>query len=607
MMKGIANRSGKTPRRSFWAATALAGLATLSASSLGAAAEPAQPAPAVKVPDLSSMCQVASLQAVAASLSGAGVTVQQIANGPFKNGARLVPAKGAVPAFCQVTGSFVTNPATGKTANFLATFPESWNGKYLQLGCSGHCGQFYVSDPATPSVTVTAQGYPGQLIEKGYAIFATDEGHSGMGSADWAVRKDGSVDADYVDDFLYRADKVLAKTGKALTTAFYAKASGTQGKIKRSYFNGCSGGGRDAMVVASYFPEEFDGIIGGSPYDVMGVSFQGSAIAQASKRSPDAALNPGLLALLDTVVKKQCDGLDGVKDGIIQNPAACNFRPEHDLPVCTGNAPAGECFTKAQVETISTILSAVTDDRGDIVQPGYSVSELQVLGSGLSELSDPVHKVFVHKNDPNFSVAANIAFKSGDVGPITNFHAVIPATEVAASRAALGLGVGTFLENSDRLMKGRTKLLMWHNFSDERLTPYMSINYYKKLARKYGGYAAVQKQARLFLLPGTAHCSITGIGPNSFDSMGALENWVEKGQAPDALKVSVAARQFMPGAPAAPALKFPNWTMPLCKFPEMATYSGKGDIKDSANWSCSAKDSRLLQVGESGRQAGVVE
>lgn len=606
-MTGVSTNGGKAPRKSFWAATATAGLLALNASTLGVAAAPGEAGPTVKVPDLSAMCSVESLQAIATSLTGAGVTVQQITNGTFRNGGvQLVPAKGTVPAFCQATGSFVTNPATGKTANFLATFPENWNGKYLQLGCSGHCGQFYVSDPALPSVTVTAQGYPGQLIEKGYAIFATDEGHSGMGSADWAVKKDGSVDADYVDDFLYRADKVLAKTGKAFATAFYAKASGKPSKIAKSYFNGCSGGGRDAMVAASYFPEEFDGIIGGSPYDIMGVSFQGAAISKVAKRAPGGTLNASLLALFDKVVKNQCDGLDGVKDGIIQNPAACNFRPERDLPVCTGDTPGGECFTKAQIETVSTILSAVTDDQGRVVQPGYSVSELQVLGSGLSDLSDPVHKIFVHKNDPNFTVAANFAFKSGGAGPITNFHAVVPATEVAASKAALGLGVGTFAENTDRLLKSRTKLLMWHNFSDERLTPYMSVNWYKALARKHGGYAAVQKRVRLFMLPGTQHCSITGIGPNSFDSISALENWVEKGQAPDALKVSVAARQFMPGAPPAPALKFPNWTMPLCKFPEMASYSGKGDVKDGANWRCSAKDSRLLQVGESGRQAGVV-
>ena len=117
----------------------------------------------------------------------------------FRTATRFVAATDKRPAFCQATGSFVTNPKTGKTANFLATFPANWNGKYLQLGCSGHCGQFYVSDPAMPPITVTAQGYAGQIIEKGYATFATDEGHEGMDSASWAVKKDGSIDQDAIE------------------------------------------------------------------------------------------------------------------------------------------------------------------------------------------------------------------------------------------------------------------------------------------------------------------------------------------------------------------------------------------------------------------------
>jgi feruloyl esterase len=557
------------------------------------------------LPGFETTCTPEAMQSVVSGLPTT-VTVKPIKFGPFKTATRFVPAAGTRPAFCQVTGSFVTNQQTGKTANFLASFPSAWNGKYLQLGCSGHCGQFYVSDPATPSVTVTAQGHPGQLIEKGYATFATDEGHEGMDAAAWAVKSDGKVDRDYVDDFLYRADKVLSHMGKEFTSAFYARVNGAPQKIARSYFNGCSGGGRDAMVVASYFPEAFDGIIAGSPYDVFGVSFQGSAIGLATNRSKDAALTPGLLALMDSVVKAKCDGLDGVKDGLIQNPGACKFDPERDLPKCEGDKAGGQCFTQAQIETVAVTVNAVTDEHGNVVQPGYSVSELGVLGGGLSMLSDPVHKVFVHNNDPNFKVASIISFRRGGPGQVTGFHAVVPASEVAASKAALQAGVGTIPENTSRLMNSGTKLLMWHNFSDEKLTPYMSIRWYKQLARAHGGYAKVQQNARLFMLPGTAHCSISSIAPNSFDAISALENWVEKGEAPEALQANVVDRQYTPGAPKAPALKTPNWTMPLCKFPEMAHYSGKGDVQDAKNWSCSAKDTRLLQVGESGRQAGVM-
>jgi feruloyl esterase len=295
-----------------------------------------------------------------------------------------------------------------------------------------------------------------------------------------------------------------------------------------------------------------------------------------------------------------------VKDGLIQNPAACTFNPERDLPRCTAGKSGDQCFTPAQIETVAVTVNAVTDEQGNVVQPGYSVSELGVLGGGTAQLSDPVNEVFVHKNDPAFKAAATISFRRGGPGQVTGFHAVVPAAEVAAARAALMPGIGTLPENTGTLMGSKTKLLMWHNFSDERLTPYMSINWYNRLARSHGGFANVQKQVRLFMLPGTAHCSIVGSAPNSFDPITALENWVEKGQAPESLPAWVADRQFTPGAPKALALKTPNYTMPLCKYPEMARYNGKGDMQDAKSWSCQAGDTRLLQVGPSGRQAGIL-
>ncbi|MDE2302480.1 MAG: tannase/feruloyl esterase family alpha/beta hydrolase [Sphingomonadales bacterium] len=543
------------------------------------------------------------MQAVAASLP-TGVTVQPIKNGPFRTATRYVGPSGARPAFCQVTGSFVTNPASGKTANFLATFPAAWNGKYMQLGCSGHCGQFYVSDPATPSIVVTAQGKPGQLIEKGYATFATDEGHTGMDGASWAV-KDGKIDQDAIDDFLFRADRVLADMGKAFTSAFYAKLSGAPQAIARSYFNGCSGGGRDAMVVASYFPDKFDGIIAGSPYNPLGMTLQASGTGLAANRASDARLTPALLALMDRVVKKECDARDGVRDGLIQNPAACDFRPERDLPICAPGKAGGECFTRHQMETVSTLVHAVTDQSGHVLEAGYAVSELGALGGDLAMLSDPTLQIMVHRTDPHYSVASSFSFRYGGPGPVTGFHIVASDAEAAAVRAALSPGAGHILANSGPLMAGHTRLMIWHNFSDEKLTPFNSVMWYKAMARKYGGYRALQQHARLFMLPGTGHCSITGIAPNSFDAVSAMEKWVEKGEAPEALPASVADHQFTPGAPKAPALSTPDYTMPLCKFPEMARYSGHGSTRDARNWRCEAGDTRLLQIGVAGREAGV--
>ncbi|MBW8785169.1 MAG: tannase/feruloyl esterase family alpha/beta hydrolase [Novosphingobium sp.] len=576
---------------------------------------------------LANVCNAGTLQGIASRLP-VKVTVGKVAEQPaFADGTRYFPASASMPAFCQVTGSYVTNPATGKTANFLATLPENWNGKYLQLGCSGHCGGFAVSDAATPLIVVTNQGTPGEIMRKGYASFATDEGHTNLSAGAWAIKGPGLVDDDAITDYLYRSHKVLARMGKDFTRAFYARAKGRPEAISRSYFGGCSGGGRDALVAASYFPEEFDGIIAGSPYNLAGRAFHSAATAIATVRAPDGRISPGQLALVNKIVDAQCDGLDGVKDGLIQNPMACNFRPERDLPKCSAGASGDQCFTPAQIETLAVVLSAVTDDAGTVVQPGYSVSNLLTSFEPEATPKDPsaanpwpdtptgggflwVHgdaaiRVFAHRNDPAFATRSILTYRTGGPGPITGFHAVVPRAEAKRVFAADRLGIGHFPENYDRLIGQRRKLLIWHNLSDDKLTPYMSINLYKQLAARHGGYARLQNSVRLFGLPGTAHCSGGGlpVGPGSFDALGAMENWVEKGVAPDALLATL----YEPTSFSVDFAKPLGRTMPLCKFPEMARYKGTGSVMDAANWTCPAGDRSMLTLGESGRRAGVLE
>jgi feruloyl esterase len=577
--------------------------------SLGTAALPGvAPAVTLTSDQLETLCQPERVQAAVSRLAATAVTVKAITDGPnLPGGTQFTATTATMPAFCQVTGSFVTNAKAGKTANFLATFPANWNGRYLQLGCSGLCGNFYVSNAAVPSITVTTQGYPGQILQKGYASFATDEGHESLNPREWAVRKDGSVDQEELIDLYYRADKLLARMGKEFTLAFYAPVKTAPTRIVRSYFTGCSGGGRDAYVAAAHFPEEFDGIIGASPYSYLPNSVMAAAFSAAAARSPDARVTPAHMQLLNPIVNAQCDGLDGVKDGIIQNPMACNFRPERDLPRCEGDKPGAQCFTKAQIETVSVFTNGVTDEQGNVVATGYSVSELLAKGGGpAGSLADAVMNLFTYKNDPKFSRADLFTFRAGGPGQVTAFHAVIPAAEAARIKNEVRMGSGEFAEDADRLIRLDRKLLLWSNLSDNTLLPYTGVNYYKQLAARHGGYAKLQRNVRLFLLPGTDHCSITSIAPNGFDPLTAIEDWVEKRRPPSLLMASVANRQFSPGMPGGEAQKFPKWTMPLCKFPTMARYNGTGDVKDGANWSCPASDTRMLQVGESGKQAGVV-
>ena len=596
---------------------------------------PSQPVsgPKVVVSNLEAACRPEAVQAVAAKLP-TGVNVKEIDDGPkLPGGAKFTAANENRQAYCQVTGSFVTDPQTGKTANFLATFPATWNSKYLQLGCGGHCGTFAVSDAASGPITITNQGLAGQIIIKGYASIATDEGHETMTGGDWAVKGPGQIDQAIVDDFLYRSHKMLSHAGKELTAAFYTQATGKPQKLTRSYFSGCSGGGRDALVAASFMPEEFDGIIAGSPYaDMVGVAFQSAGGTLANVRSDAADIPVELVSKIDPFVKAKCDEADGIKDGLIQNPAACDFIPSRDLPLCDGKAPADACFTKAQIESISTVVSAVTDELGNLVQPGYSISEVQysmrkptekdiaklpaamkpMAGSGqgaMTSLADAVMKIFVHQNDPNYDLTSLIKFAEGGSGKITNFHIIAPQADVAKGRTAMSLGIGAHPERIGALIKQNHKLIIWANLSDQLLTPYMSINYYKTLAKMYGGYTKLQNNVRLFLLPGTAHCSMSGCGPTSFDVLSAMEDWVENGNSPDTLIATQYATKphTNPMMPTVFDYSKTVRTMPLCKFPEMAHYSGQGDVMDAANWSCPASDTSMLKVGESGRQAGVIE
>jgi len=619
MNTGNASAEGRSAVRSALLSGVMVSVAAAVTGTAGAAAA----TPVLKhVPDLAAVCRPEVIQAAVAKLSPA-ITVQTLQNpmGPaLQGGATFTEATAQLPAYCQVSGTFVTNPRTGKTAGFLATFPANWNGKYLQLGCSGHCGQFAVSNPALPSIIVTNQGYPGQILEKGYAAIATDEGHAGFDSGrGWAVNKAGQADEDAIDDFYYRADQVLARLGKQFTLAFYGQALQAPQKLAYSYFSGCSGGGRDALVATSYFPEEFDGIVAGSPYNLVGTGFLMTGISLASIRSPDAAVTPADLKRVDALVKAKCDQLDGVEDGLVQNPAACDFIPDRDLPKCATGATHEQCFTQGQIDTVNVAVSAVTDEDGNVVQPGYAITELN---PGIAPTRDPqaddpwpdsltsaTLRNFVHKNDPNFRMREVIKLQVGGPGPARGLHTVVPKAEVAKALEVARLGIGHFPENADRLIRQKRKLLIWHNLSDQALTPYMSVNYYKQLAKRHGGYAKLQNTVRLFGLPGTAHCSISAIGPNNFDVLGAIEDWVEKGKAPEALEARLYPRE--PGADVRSTSidrsKPPLRSMPLCKFPEMARYRGQGDVKVAANWSCPAADTSMLKVGDSGRQAGVME
>ncbi|NPD01983.1 tannase/feruloyl esterase family alpha/beta hydrolase [Brenneria sp. hezel4-2-4] len=211
-----------------------------------------------------------------------------------------------------------------------------------------------------------------------------------------------------------------------------------------SYFCGCSGGGRDTLVAASHFPEEFDGFVAGSAYvNLATKAFQGVGLSLASIRSPDALVSPALLKKPAPIINQKCDAIDGVKDGLIQNPMACDFRAAVDLPRCKEGTPGDTCFTDVQIGTVSTLLTAVTDENGHVVQPGFSLSDVQGTlllppenpgqpnpwpdagnpatgnSGGMALLGDAVLRIFTHRNDPDFRSSSVVAFGNGGSGAVT--------------------------------------------------------------------------------------------------------------------------------------------------------------------------------------------
>ena len=521
------------------------------------------------------------------------LTALNIANATITS-TKWVAAASPDPAYCDVLGMLKTTGegAPDGSAQFEVKLPADWNGKFLYLGVGGFAGAL------RPSVNgVDLQ----EALPQGYAVAISDTGHTGKGpfDADWAIEAPGRPDHAKLADYYFRATHQVTVAAKQLVQRHYGASA-----IRRAYFDGCSNGGRMGLMEAARYPEDYDGIIAGAPYmDVPGTNL--SAVSRASVFIA-AYIPPPLLAKVDAAVLERCDARDGVKDGLIQNPARCSFDPA--ALVCKKGDNTGDCLSVGQVVALKSYFAAIRDKRGHVVYHGMSVADLssdfgfvpwsetappsdakaaQPWGSGTAPIiwgaADGTARFFVYA-DPGFdtrrvNVKRNVA---GD-DAIAHYDRMLAAgsTDDPAKLA-------TFLG------KGK-KLILYHGFADAALSPYTTVHYYRSLAAKSGGYAQTQQQVRLFMVPGMAHCRL-GPGPNSFDMLGALDAWVEHGAAPD----GIVATKYVHDKPADGIAR----TMPLCKFPEAARYDGAGGVNDARSWHCDARDQRMDEGGRNGAAAG---
>jgi feruloyl esterase len=437
-----------------------------------------------------------------------------------------------LPAFCRVAATL--KPTSDSDIKFEIWLPTAgWNGKLEANGNGGWTGSI---TPAT-----LAAG-----LQRGYAAAMTDTGHEG-GSASFALGH-----PEKLIDFGYRAVHEMTVKSKAIIAAYYGVAP------KLSYWNGCSAGGRQALKEAQRYPEDFNGIVAGSPgINWTGRSAQAVWIAQANHKDEASTIPPAKFPIIHNAALESCDAADGLKDGIIEDPTRCKFDPQ--VLECKGpDGPA--CLTAPQVETARKIYSSVTNPRTkEEIFPGHEPgSELgwntmagaQPLGLGLDLFK------FVVFKDPNWDYRT------------FNFDGDMALTAKADN------GVMNALDPNLKAFIARGgKIVQYHGWSDPQISPLSSVRYYTTVLDSLGGASKVTDSYRLFMVPGMAHCG-GGEGTSNFDMLSAVEQWVEAKKAPD----QILASRVRDGKV--------DRTRPLCPYPQVAKYKGTGSIDDAANFSC---------------------
>ena len=467
--------------------------------------------------------------------------------------AATMPAGSAAPAHCRVTGLLSPEIA------FEVSLPAKWNGRFYMIGNGGHAGEA-LDDPGR----VVQRN---QALELGFAFAQTNTGHDARKEPGASFVMSNPQKA---IDYAWRAVHLTATTAKAITKDYYGKP------ISRAYWNSCSNGGRQGLIEAQRFPDDFDGIVANAPWvDQTGFTIGAMWNQKALSAAP---VTPAKLALVADKVMAKCDAIDGLKDGLIDDPRKCDFDPARDVPACAAGTDDADCLTPAQAEAIAKVYSGPISN-GKPYFPGYMPGSEAVTpglfgggtGSGWLNvivstqpdakpadfnLAENTMRYLVHKPpQPDYD------YKTFDFD--RDVHMLDEWSKEADAK------------NPDlsKFRKHRGKLIMTYGWADSILQPMAGVNYYERAVEKNG--SNTMDFFRLFMVPGMAHCG-GGVGPDRHDPMTAMINWVEKSKAPDSMVASrVVNNQVVR-------------TRPLCPYPQVARYSGQGSIDEAANFHCVA-------------------
>ena len=464
------------------------------------------------------------------------------------------------------------------TIGFRVELPtKGWTQRYLQTGCGGLCGNLRIDVGA-------ADGCP-TVQATGFVVASTDMGHSGM-SAEW------TRDPQKAADFAYRGVHLTAVAAKALIRAYYGRSQ------RFSYFSGCSDGGREGLVEAQRFPQEFDGIVAGAPamnFQVQNSLFHGWQARSNTGADARPILVAGRLAILHRAVLAACDRLDGQQDGLISAPGQCRFDPA--TAVCRAGQVTAGCLTAAEAAVARKFYDGPRD-------PGSGVRLTQGGPQYGSELAWAGVYVPQSTNQPIFSsmivdsssrlifsgetpvTADTLTFDQATFDRLRERHALFDATSPDLSGFEAGGG----------------KLILFHGWSDPHISPINTIAYHEAVRRRMG--AKADGFERLYLMPGMYHCS-GGEGPAQFDLLSAVMAWVETGRAPDAIQTRTqpAGQSSQFGLPdgstrlgtrketrppvgkiAKSSPSVVQRSRPVYPYPHIAAYSGSGDANAASSW-----------------------
>jgi feruloyl esterase len=465
-----------------------------------------------------------------------------------------------LPEFCRVTADIA--PTTDSHIKIEVWMPvQGWNGKYQGRGNGGFAGYINFAGLA-------------DSLGRGFATASTDTGHTAGGTdASWALGH-----PEKMADFGYRGIHLMTVEAKAIITAFYG------GGVRRSYFSSCSNGGRQALMEAERFPEDYDGIIAGAPANYW-THLLATAVwnMQATQSDPASYIPAAKIHAIGAAVVAACDAKDHVSDGIINDPPRCNFDPAQLL--CKEKESDG-CLTGPQLTALRKIYSGPRDSKGNPIFPGLSVGGEEGPGGWQPWVTGPTPGKSLEFSYGN-GFFSDMVF--GD--PAWDFRTFDFDTGVKALDEKYA---STFNAASGNLKAFEThggKLIIYHGWSDAAIPPQNSVNYFNSVVAAEGSDKA-KNFVRLYMVPGMQHCS-GGPGANSFGQEGsnpvaadpehsvqmALEQWVEKHDGPH----QIIATKFKNEMDPAQGVKM---TRPLCPFPQVSKYKGAGDTNDAGSFTC---------------------